>query len=236
VVSTQVSGGTPQQQALLREVLAGLPRSQLSDLSITPSEDFEPQDASWVVLDVAASTSAEDVRGFWQALLVAGLFRDESEVRGLPYVAGKTITVRRPDGSIIDEGSSLIDQPLGHAIQAPTDASLEKDLRAAATRASVTYKEASYAHLLGHPAVEVSVTARNAIDFVRNRPMKLAQLVGAVEYHEHPRAEGAYVEVYDTSGRLVTLSAYSVRAGEGLGYTSPELQSVATSPLGSLLK
>src|SRR5205823_625360 len=96
-------------------------------------------------------------------------------------------------------------------IQAPTDASLEKSLWAGAARAGATFKRATYAHVLGHPAVEVTVTTRDALGFVRNRPARLVQLVGALEDHEQPRAEGAYVEVYDTSGRLVTLSAYSAR-------------------------
>jgi hypothetical protein len=237
VTSTQITGGTPQQQGLLREVIARLPRSQLSALSITtPPEDFEPPDASWLAIDVAATSPAEDVRGFWQALLVAGTFRDASAARGLPYVAGKSITVRGPDGSVMDEGSSLIDQPLGHAIETTSDIGLVGVLQAAAGRAGVTYNRASFAHLLGRSAVEVLVTTQDPVGFVRNRPIKLSQLVGGLENEASPQAEGAYVEVRDTLGRLVTLSAYSIRTGEGLGYTNPDLQGAAQSAFGTILR
>jgi hypothetical protein len=137
---------------------------------------------------------------------------------------------------VMDEGSSLIDQPLGHVIETTSDIRLVGALQKAASRASVTYNRASFAHLLGRPAVEVLVTTEDPADFVRARPIKLSQLVGALEHEVPAQAEGAYVEVRDTLGRLVTLSAYSVRTGEGLGYTNPDLQAAAQSSFGMLLR
>src|SRR5204863_7825228 len=84
-VSARLDGGSPHQQTLLRQILRGVPRAQIKDVTLTaPPEDFEPADATWIAFDVVASGPAENVRGFWQALVVAGLFRDESASRGLP--------------------------------------------------------------------------------------------------------------------------------------------------------
>jgi hypothetical protein len=232
-VVVPISGGTPQQQDLLRQIIAGLPRSQLSELAITsPPEDFEPQDATWLDITVSASNQADGARGFWQALLVVGAFRDESAGRGLPYVAGKSITVKAPDGSVLDGGQSLIDQPLGHDVRPPTDADLTTILRSAASRAKVQLRNVSFAHPLGRTAVELYVTTGDPAGFVLHRQTKLDELVGSLDAHQRPQAEGAYLEVRDSSGRLVTISAYSVRTGEGLGWTEPALQNAAPSVFG----
>jgi len=230
MLTTQITGGTPQQQALLHELMVGFPRSQLSQIAIvSPPEDFEPQDAGWLQIDVSASNQADGVRGFWQALMVAGAFRDESANRRLPYVAGKSITVKTPDGSVLDEGSSLIEQPLGHAVAPASDANLTGMLRAAAIRAKVKFEGVSFAHPLGRPAVELVVTTNDPSGFVQDRPAKLSQLLGSLYDPAHPQTEGAYVEVRDSSGGVVTISAFSVRTGEGLGYTKPALQDAASS-------
>jgi hypothetical protein len=236
VLATGISGGTPQQQALLREVLAGLSNSQLSEIAfVSPPEDFEPQDATWLQFDVSAASQPEGVRGFWQALLVAGAFRDESANRRLPYVAGKTITVRGPDGSVLDEGQSLIEQPLGHDVTPASDATLTGILRSGATRAKVRVRGISFAHPLGRAGAEVVVTTADANAFVRNRQTKLLDLLGPLYDPAHPQADGVYLEVLDSSGNVVTISAYSVRTGEGLGYTRPELQAIRpTSSFGGL--
>lgn len=227
MLTTDISGGTREQQALLREILAGFSQSQLSQISfVSPPEDFEPQDATWLQFDVSASDQPNSVRGFWQALMVAGAFRDESAVRRLPYVAGKTITVRAPDGTVLDEGSSLIEQPLGHNVTPASDASLRTMLQSAATRAKVRVRGISFAHPLGRPGAEVTVTTTDANAFIRNRQTKLRDLLGALYDPARPQADGVYLEVLDSAGQVVTSSGYSVRTGEGVGYTRPTLQAI----------
>jgi hypothetical protein len=223
--TTRISDGTPQQQALLREILGGFSKSQQSEIAfVSPPKDFEPQNASWLQFDVSALDQADGVRGFWQALMVVGAFRDESASRGLPYVAGKTITVRTPDGSVLDEGSSLIEQPLGHDVTWASDASLTAMLRSGATRAGVRVRGISFAHPLGRPGAELVVTTTDPIAFIRSRQTRLRELLGPFYDPAHPQADGVYLEVLDSSRRVVTISAYSVRTGEGVGYTRPDLQ------------
>jgi hypothetical protein len=219
-----MDGGTSGQQALLREIVRGVPRSHIEDVTfVAPPEDFGPRDATWVSFDVSASDPVANARGFWQALLVVGLFRDESAKHGLPLVLGKTIVVHAADGTVRDEGSSLIDQPLEHPIQSTPEAQLRTAVRAAAGRAGVVLGQLTFARPLGRLGVEMLVKTSNPAEFVRDRPMKLGQLVGALTRPEQPRTEGVYLEVRDESEKLVTVSAYSVRTGEGLGYTDSSL-------------
>ncbi|MDQ3823307.1 MAG: hypothetical protein M3321_08710 [Actinomycetota bacterium] len=219
-----VSGGTPEQEALLRDVLRGIPRSQLRTVAIVnPPEEFEPADATWLEFGVAADDSVENVRGFWQALLVAGIFRDESAKRGLPFVAGKTITVVAQDGTVRDEAASVIDQPLTHEIEAVSDARMHDLVRAGAARAGVLGPEVAFTRPFGRTGVEIVVRTPDAPGFIRSRGQKLVELLGSLVNRETPRAEGAYLEVRDVAGRFVTVSAYSVRTGEGVGYSDPAL-------------
>ena len=225
----RTEGGTPEQQALLREILRGIPRSHIKEVAlVAPPEDFEPQDATWISFDVSAADPVANVRGFWQALLVAGLFRDESAKRGLPFVSGKTITVHAPDGTVRDEGSSLIDQPLEHAIQPVSEGQLTNAARAGAGRAGVVLSQVAFAHPLGRLGVEMQVRTSNSAEFIRDRPKKLGQMISALIDPNQPQAEGTFVEVRDENGKFVSVSAYSVRTGEGLGYTDSSLQQGST--------
>jgi hypothetical protein len=231
----RLDGGSPDQQALLREILRGIPRAQIKDVALTsPPEDFEPADATWIAFEVVASDRAETVRGFWQALLIAGLFRDESASRSLPFVAGKTITVRAPDGTIRDEGISLIDQPTVHAIPSTPEAQVSKLLVSGAARAGVVLNRVAFAHPLGRVGAEATITTPKPGEFVRDRQVRLGELLSDFFRPDQPLTEGFYVEVRDQAGKLVTVSAYSVRTGEGAGFTYPALMS--SSQLGTMLR
>ncbi|HEX6699621.1 MAG TPA: hypothetical protein VF101_02730 [Gaiellaceae bacterium] len=226
VLSARLDGGNPEQQALLREILRGIPRSQIKEVALTtPPEDFEPADAAWIAFEVAASDQAETVRGFWQALVVAGLFRDESASRGLPFVAGKTITVRAPDGSVLDEGQSLIDQPTSHAVPSTPEAQVSKLIANGSASARVAVARVSFGHPLGQVGVEATVTTAEPSAFVGERQLRLGQLLAGCLKPDQAVAEGFYIEVRDRSGKLVTTSAYSVRTGEGVGFTDPSYAS-----------
>jgi hypothetical protein len=234
VLSARLDGGNPDQQALLREILRGIPRSQIKDVALTsPPEEFEPANAAWIAFDVVASDQAETVRGFWQALLIAGLFRDESASRGLPFVAGKTITVRGPDGSVRDEGQSLIDQPTSHAVLSTPEAQVSKLIASGAASARVAVARVSFGHPLGRVGVEAMVTTAEPTRFVRDRQLRLGELLAGFLKPNQPVADGVYVEVRDRAGKLVTTSAYSVRTGEGVGFTDPSF--AASSGFGTTL-
>ena len=172
--------------------------------------------------------------GFWQALLIAGTFRDTSASRGLPLVSGKTITVFDPDGNVLDGGVSAIAQPTEHRIETLTQEQVREIVQRSTTQAGVTAEALAFARLLRRLGVEMVVRTDDPAGFFRNRPLKLSELLGELVGHERPTVEGTYVEVRDRGGRFVTASAYTVRTGEGVGYSSPRFESgtgSGTSPL-----
>jgi hypothetical protein len=212
-------GGSPEQDSLLQAILGGLTQSQIIAVRVvSPPIGFEPRDQTWLSFRVAASTPAESARGYWQALLVAGLFRDLSAQRGLPPVLGKDVTVVAPNGDEHDEESAVIDQPTSHSIGAPRVADVVAALKSRAAARGFAIRDAKVTTLFGRAAFEIDVTAPDRAKFLEARLSNLHHLLGSLIAEGQPQTEGTYVEVRDESGRLITVSAYSVRTGEGVGY------------------
>ncbi len=82
---TEITGATAEQEAMLREILAGLPGDHLDRIAV------EMPAAEWGAAsgDVALRVDYPEAvrgRGNWEGGLVVGAFHDLSEERGLPRV------------------------------------------------------------------------------------------------------------------------------------------------------
>jgi hypothetical protein len=73
------------------------------------------------------------------------------------------------------------------------------------------------------PVADIVLRVPDGRAFVEERSARLAHIAADLIRPELLAVEGRYVEVRDADGHVVTISAYAVRLGEGLGWTAPEL-------------
>lgn len=210
---------------LLRQVQNGLHDSQVLEVRVglPPDADFEPQGAPWLYIKVAASDQNDYVRGYWQALVVTGLVRDVAHGRGLFDLLGKTVTIVYPDGHEMRLASTVIDQPFIHPIVDAAPTATEQAVRRAAGETGAKVSTIRFSRPLGRVGPEIMLTTGDPRAFLAHRARRLGAIRrAAIGTSVDPRAEGAFIHVRDQAGKLVTVTAYSVRTGEGVGYTNPD--------------
>jgi hypothetical protein len=226
-----VSGGTPEQRELVVEVLERMDGSAIEAVIITsppgcPSDCPDPEhpDETWLEITVRAQEKEgpERVEAYWEGLLAAGAIRDESYVRGLPNVQGKTMTIDYPDGTSEDGAATIISQPLKHDLAPSSAEGTEAAIRDAAKRAQVASDPVTFLEPSG-PAAMVTVVSEGDSP-LRDGEEFLNELFGSVVTEKNPLVEGIFVEVRDRDGQPVRASAYSVRTGEGVGWIRPDLE------------
>lgn len=215
--SVTVTGATPAQEDLLRAIVREVPGPMIKSVAVgAPPAGFDFSGA-WLSITVEARDGAASVRAQWQALVVAGLFRDLSASRGLPAVTGKTITAVDPAGAILDGPATtpLDSPPLD--VPSTTTAALATAASRGAARAGLAVASIRVARPVGQPVIELTVEADDPALFTRSRNAALHSLLREL----YGRAEGTYVEVVDRGGNAVLLSAFATRLGEGVGWTQP---------------
>jgi hypothetical protein len=213
----------PGQQQLLARLLRGLAGSDIARATIGPPPlSFgRPRGTVWLYVEIRgrASNGAGHVRGHWQASILTGLLRDLSVARRFPRIDGQSLVEVLPDGSKKRVGASSIDlEP--QTIVSTSEAGLRAVLARAAASASVpvTLVKVTFRRPLGRLAPELLVRTGEPRRFAADGPARVRELFGGITgWGGRPRAEGAYVEVYDTRGRFVLASGYSVRTGLGVG-------------------
>jgi hypothetical protein len=222
----RVSGGTPAQEALAREVLAKLGAlNRIVSLAFgSPPADYGSAEGSaWTTLTAVAEEPSASTAAEWQALLVVGALRDLSARTGLPPIAGRTITVLLPGGVIADVNSSVVDSPSAPSGDGLPAADLAQDVRAGAAKADVRLIGLDDVRLLS-PALSLTAIVSDPVSFVSRRPQKLADLLGGIYAGaDAATSDGVYLEIRDEGGRLVMISAFSSRLREGLGWVRPDL-------------
>jgi hypothetical protein len=211
----------------IEEVALGLPPGCPADCP-----DPEKPVATWLELTVRAPDQGPGrVRAYWEGLLAAGAFRDESYARGLPEVLGKTINVMYPDGTVERGPETVISQPMLHNIAQSSTSTIETLFTDGAKRANVRIESLTFLQPM-RQATALIISASDAKSLVQHRDEFLNDLAGDIAYDENPLVEGILIEVRDDAGQPITSSAYSVRTGEGLGWTRPDLAEDVTSSAG----
>ncbi len=221
------SGGTAAQQRILRELRSGLPNSQIIQIDVrAPPRDFQPTSRSvWLAYTIRASNRFDAVRGYWQALLVSGLFREESQRQRLASLHGHSFRYVLRSGVAQDGGSVAIGRPLHKPAANPELDKLAEIIRAGAARANVSVVGIHASRIRGAVALEITVRSANPRSFLAHRGENISKIVGRVNDYEHPLVDGTYLEVRDREGSIATVSAYSTRTGAGGGATDPTLDS-----------
>lgn len=232
--AVRIHGGTAAQDALVQRVVGGFgQRNHIMVVSFAePETEYAPTPGSeWITLDVRAEDEEGAVFGAWEASLVAAALRDLSASNGLPRLFGKTIRVRLPEKTL-DFGSTIMTSPLAETT-ATNAAPLESRLRARANDADVTLEAVAAVQPLGS-AVAIVVMSSDARAFVAQRGLELNRLLNDVYTGGVAMSDGAYVEVRDPRGELVTVSAYASRLREGMGWIAPTFRGLDTSGFGSV--
>jgi hypothetical protein len=170
-----ISGGSPEQRALLGEIAEGIGPSALRALSVTTS-------GRGVEL-VAEPLPDAGLRGEWEGWLVAGAFRDRSRDRGLPQVVGL---------SIGDRWMSIEGDPWSGGLDDPR--ALSREIHSADGRSSVHFDE--YA-LLQPAGVVPAVTFRtnDEEEFLKQYLPRFLEELG-----DPRRYEGFFFRVEDPAG------------------------------------
>ena len=103
----KVRGGSPDEEALLAEIVAGVGKSSVSRVTIgavpdgwQQAEAIEAVGDKWLVIEVESEhLGAAQVRASWEASLVAGAFRDRAHASRLGDVLGFSTILHYPDGT-----------------------------------------------------------------------------------------------------------------------------------------
>jgi hypothetical protein len=225
-VQPRVTGGTPAQEALAKQILGKLGSlNRITSLTFeAPPPDYgSAAGSSWITLTTVAEEASASTAAEWQALLVVGALRDLSARNGLPPIAGRTIAVRLPGGSTGDLNSSVVNPPSAPATTGLPVADLARAVRAGAAKANVRLVRVADVDLLS-PALSLTAVVSDPASFISQRPQKLADLLGDIYAGaDTATSDGVYLEVHDQAGRLVMISAFSSRLREGLGWVRPDL-------------
>ena len=208
----RIGGGTVQERALLRRIVARLRPTQIRTLTVLPLAAPWQGRPGDVELSVSLISGARDnPLGEWETWIVGGAFHDRSSQLGLPRVRA---VVGGAGGSLEDN--------------APRPMAPAAGLRAFRTRllAAVRRSGARLAGLrTGQPdgyAAELWVQVTDPAAFLQHR---LLRLEGAFAGRA---VDGVYLSVFETDGRELFNEGSSNRLSAGLtGMDDPLYQACA---------
>ncbi len=221
--------GTPDQQQLLESIVSEMGSTSIEIIVVRPPPgcpedcpDPDKRSAAWLEVTLRAQDPPGSVQAYWEGLLLTGAFRDLSFAQGLPEVLGKTIVLQ--DGSGVEPGpETIIAQPAQHWLETSPREEIEALIRAGVRNVGLTVESVDFIR----PAEDAVVVVARTDDpesTVARRDLVLQELAGRIAYGERPLVEGIFLKILDGDGEPVTASAYSLRTGEGLGWTDDALQ------------
>lgn len=219
-----------EQNDLLTQILRGFVNSQIVEAKLSPppppydeSDDIEGiPSATWVSYKIEAKDMFAYKRGKWQALVASGLLRDMSTVRSLPPIVGHSFTMVSATGSErYDASATITGGGPSPAAGVPT-AQLKELVKQAAPQVKAALADFRMNKPLGLWAPEVVLQTSDPQVFMGNLYNNIWDVVGSLNGESGtPLTEGAYVEVRDSSGKLLAVSAFAARTREGTGYVDP---------------
>lgn len=198
-VTTNIVGGTPMQQKVLREVLAGLGPTSLEEVEIKGS----PRKP--LAVGLVVPHDVENVIAEWHAGLLAQGFAERSRELGLPPVAFLAAERGDTDGEDFGPGPAAESSPtLSEAMRTAARARKAAELHGAEVTRLEILKPNGYAFLL-----ELRVEGDQA-RFLRDG---LPQVLGPVE-PGNSGFEGNYLLVVDGDGNRIWESMQAT-SGDG---------------------
>jgi hypothetical protein len=194
-VAARIVGATPKQEALLREILAGLAPTLIDEVRVAPAgHPWTPYKPNSVIVSVRYADSPLKELGRWESELLAYAFATRSRLTGLQPVAGYEVA---SDGAALDGP----EEP-------------EPDTRRPIDRAELTEALTEAARSNGAEVLNVRIV----------EPMNLAavlmvQVEAPASFLKHRldaftrslpsddvRVDGFYIRIVDRQGRFVWFS------------------------------
>lgn len=185
-----VAGGSAEQRALLGEIVEGIGPSALVSVTVTATDRG---------VELAAELGPDaDLRGEWEAWLIAGAFRDRSHELGLPAVVGLAIG---------DDRISIAGGPWSGGLDDPR--ALSREVHRADGRSSVHFDEYALLQPAGVvPAITFKVGEEAAAAFLKQQLPRFLEELG-----DPWRYEGFYFRVEVPDGDPLWEWAGSSRLG-----------------------
>lgn len=216
-----------QDVDLLNQLRAGLAHSPIASITVgAPPAAFDQSPGSvWITYKINNDPNAPEqaLFGYWQGLVLSGLFADLSNKRGLPPLYGHSFVLIAPDGTETPDSSSVI-IPSPSTVSPGSEGLIRAALAhgAAAARGHAAVKDVTFDHPGGSLTPRVDVTVDDPKTFLADRAVNVYSIVSQVNDPKGPLAEGVFVVVRDPAGRLVTASGYSNRTRQGGGVDGPD--------------
>src|SRR5918996_2566513 len=206
-VETKIVGGTPEQQAALREILAGIGPTSIERIEVgKPEPGWEPVGEDDVTVSFAIEGGPKNLRGEWEAWLVAGVFRDVSDTAGFPAVL-----VVDTNGDAVRLGRRVPAEPPPPPEATPKPAqALAERVRQAAAESGAELVDVSILEPAGL-AFAVTLKTDDPAKFLKERVDPFLKLFD----DRFQRYEGAYFRVVDEAGDTVWHAANASRMTSG---------------------
>lgn len=196
-VGTRIIGGSPGQQRILREVLAGLGADELAEVEIIEPGPWGTGDPGSIALLVPHDT--QDLRAEWQSWLLAQGFAERSRAERLPPVSD--VTSDR-DGNYSTNVGPLPDVEQEKPTLAAARIAAEKAQAAAHSNGATLRRiEIVQPHGVGF-VVELQVEGDPA-KFLRDGLAKVLEPIGGPDPFVESAFEGDYTVVLDHGGEVV---------------------------------
>ena len=220
--TASLRAATPAEGSVVRQVSSFAGSDLLKAGLGSPPDGFvaAPQfgelGATWLYLQLAAADrSGAAVVANWQAMLIAGAYRDAAHTRNLPDLLGYSVQLSFPDGTVSGIDSTVIAEPFTHAVR--DAATVQQDV---ARRVSAL----AGVHLTGEKTRNTGIgdaivaTVATTPDHVARRG--LPQLTTDV-FDDPGAPEGSLLVVEDEStGAVIAVSGFSARTGIGTAWVA----------------
>lgn len=224
--TSRVRGGTPQEQALIAQMLQQVPASVGLTASLAaPPAAVLGQSATantpdlpdnWLYLTTTASTEPDAVEAQWYASLVARAYANAAQAAGVTALAGASVTAASGSGKTIDQNAWLVPN---YAAPTVSDASsLLARFEQGATQAGVTFVGAKFTHLLQMSPV-ITVRTSDPAAFVAHSNTLLTALIGG----STDGFDGYLIHVDDSSNNPVMVAAVTPGLHSGEIWARPGL-------------
>jgi hypothetical protein len=204
---TVITGGTQEQQQLLRSIVRGIGSDQVPKVEIgSAPAQYDPQRRTWLTFRLSGLKDDSQL-GIWETWLAAGAFRELSSSRGLPDVFGFSesfadSTAGSQDVDTFPTGGSHLTSDVDAETLA---ASIRRNLAAA----DLTLVWLQFARPFNLAPIVVARTDDPNAGTPGWRPK-------GYPIANDSELEGSFFEVVDGSGKMVYYVAHATRLQSGM--------------------
>ncbi|MDX6495619.1 MAG: hypothetical protein QOE17_1605, partial [Gaiellales bacterium] len=202
-----ITGGTPQQQQLLRSIVRGIDSNDVPKVEIGPAPArYDTKGRTWLTFRMAGLQDRSYL-GIWETWLAAGAFRELSRSRGLPVVYGfsETFADSRPGSQDAGTFPSDATHPTSDVDAETLAASIRRNL----AKANLTLVSLRFAKPFHVAPIVIARTDDPTAG-------KDGWTPKGYPIADDSQLEGSFFEVVDGSGKMVYFVAHATRIQSGM--------------------